>query len=179
MDSTRQPYDSDLTDAQWGLIQDLATLPRRTTGRKRVNPRESFNARLYVLSTGCRWNDLPHDFGISDTSAYRYLSELKRRKRLGSDKGFDSDRLRQEMRRRRIVPCFSVRGNHTPKLTNRERSEQKYCRKRWRIERTFAWINMNRRIDRMLERKIKSYEMFMDLACIRHYLRLVTKRVLK
>jgi len=41
------------------------------------------NACLYVLHTGCRWNDLPHDFGISDSSAYRYLKELKRRKRLG------------------------------------------------------------------------------------------------
>ena len=92
---------------------------------------------------------------------------------MGGDKGFDSDPLRKECRARHIVPVFIPRYNHAPKLTVRERREQKYCRKRWRIERTFAWINMNRRIDRMLERKTKSYEMFMDLAVIRHYLRLV------
>lgn len=97
----------------------------------------------------------------------------RRPKRMGGDKGFDSDPLRKECRTRHIVPCFSSRDNHVPKLTIRERREQKYCRKRWKIERTFAWINMNRRIDRMLERKTKSYEMFMDLAVIRHYLRLV------
>jgi len=97
----------------------------------------------------------------------------RRPKRMGGDKGFDSDPLRKECRIRRIVPVFIPRNNHTPQITVRERREQKYCRKRWRIERTFAWINMNRRIDRMLERKTKSYEMFMDLAVIRHYLRLV------
>jgi len=71
------------------------------------------------------------------------------------------------------VPVFIARENHQPELTKRELREQKYCRKRWQIERTFAWINMNRRIDRMLERKLKSYSMFMDLACIKHYLKLL------
>lgn len=75
----RKPYDSDLTDGQWDLIADLASLPSKSTGRRRVNQREAFNACLYILSTGCRWNDLPHDFGVSDSSAYRYLLTLKRR----------------------------------------------------------------------------------------------------
>lgn len=83
MPNPRPPYNSDLTDKQWDLIADLATLPVKATGRKRVNPREALNACLYVLSTGCRWNDLPHDFGLSDSSAYRYLKELEKRKLLG------------------------------------------------------------------------------------------------
>lgn len=101
--------------------------------------------------------------------------KVARPKRLGADKGYDSDALRQACRKRKIIPCFIARDNHTPKLTSRELKERKYCHKRWLIERTFAWINMNRRIDRLLERKLKSYEMFMDLACIRHYLRLLIK----
>ena len=79
---TRKSYDSDITNDQWRLIQDLASLPKKDTGRPRVNQREVFNACLYVLSTGCRWNDLPHDFSISDSSAYRYLCDLKKRKLL-------------------------------------------------------------------------------------------------
>lgn len=75
-------YDSDLTDRQWELIKDLATLPSKRTGRRRVDPRSACNACLYVLYTGCRWNDIPHDFGVSDTSAYRYLLALKKSKRL-------------------------------------------------------------------------------------------------
>lgn len=77
MNNKRKLYDSDMTDGQWGLIKDLATLPQKKTGRKRIDQREAFNACLYVLSTGCRWNDLPHDFGMSDTTAYRYLRTLK------------------------------------------------------------------------------------------------------
>lgn len=83
MESNRKPYDSDVTDPQWEFVRDLAELPSKSTGRKRINQREALNACLYVLSTGCRWNDLPHDFGISDSSAYRYLRDLKKKKRLG------------------------------------------------------------------------------------------------
>lgn len=78
----RKSYDSDITDAQWKLIADLATLPAKHRGRHRVNQREALNACLYVLSTGCRWNDLPHDFGVSDSTAYRYLLMLKKKRLL-------------------------------------------------------------------------------------------------
>ena len=83
MEYTRKPYDSDISDKQWAMIADLATLPAKRTGRKRVDQREVWNACSYVLSTGCRWNDLPHDFGISDTTAYRHLKALKKKKLLG------------------------------------------------------------------------------------------------
>jgi len=83
MEHTRKPYDSDISDRQWDLISDLATLPAKGIGRKRVNQREAWNACSYVLSTGCRWNDLPHDFGISDTTAYRHLKALKKKRLLG------------------------------------------------------------------------------------------------
>lgn len=77
----REPYDSDINDEQWELISDLATLPSAKTGRKRADPKECFNACLYVLYTGCRWNDLPHDFSVKKSTAHNYLKELKRRKR--------------------------------------------------------------------------------------------------
>lgn len=77
----REKYDSDISDAQWKLIADLATLPKAKTGRKRADARECLNASLYVLYTGCRWKDLPHDFGVSKSTAYNYLNELKRRRR--------------------------------------------------------------------------------------------------
>lgn len=95
MEQARRSYDSDVTDEQWQRIADLATLPQKPTGRKRVNQREALNACLYVLSTGCRWNDLPHDFGMSDTAAYLYLKALKRKKRL--EKIFE--RLKGEAKR--------------------------------------------------------------------------------
>ncbi len=56
---------SDLTDAQWALLEPLIVRPRRADRRGRppaVNLREVVNAVLYVLHEGCRWRALPHDF---------------------------------------------------------------------------------------------------------------------
>ena len=55
----RQPYDSDLSDAEWDRIRPLlpASCPR---GRPiEVPRREIVNAILYVLRAGCAWRLLP------------------------------------------------------------------------------------------------------------------------
>lgn len=58
---TRKPYPSDLTDAQWALIEPQ--LPPALRGRRpEYSRREIFNAILYVNRTGCQWRYLPHDF---------------------------------------------------------------------------------------------------------------------
>ena len=55
-----QPYESDLTDAQW---EKIGPLVKAKTGRKaRVDRRRVVNAILYVARTGCQWRQLPHDF---------------------------------------------------------------------------------------------------------------------
>lgn len=55
-------YTSDLTDAEWGLIEPV--LPRvARTGRPRSWPmREIVNAILYILRSGCPWRMLPEHF---------------------------------------------------------------------------------------------------------------------
>src|SRR3954471_18669575 len=61
-------YPSDLTDAQWALIEPL--VPVRSTrgkgtrgGRPLKYPRRRIvEAILYVDRTGCSWRQLPHDF---------------------------------------------------------------------------------------------------------------------
>ncbi len=57
----RKPYPTDLTDAQWTLLEPMLP-PHRPKGRKRrVEMREIANALLYLLRTGCPWRRLPHD----------------------------------------------------------------------------------------------------------------------
>jgi transposase len=75
----RKPYPSDLTDAQWGCIDHLLPEPAQT-GRRRCNAREVLNGVLYVLSTGCRWKDLPHDIAASPSTCHRWLLEFQRRR---------------------------------------------------------------------------------------------------
>src|SRR5215469_10661614 len=60
----RKAYRSDLSDAQWKRIKRLLPKPKRF-GRPRSNDREVINGILYVLNTGCRWEDMPHDIDAS------------------------------------------------------------------------------------------------------------------
>ena len=66
-------YPSDLTDAEWGLIEPLIP-PAKSGGRRRtVAPREVVNGVLYVLETGCQWRALPRDLPPKST-VHDYLS---------------------------------------------------------------------------------------------------------
>ena len=69
----RKPYPSDLTDAQWELIESLIPEPRRGGRPRTVNTREVVNAILYITRSGCQWDMLPHDFPRKST-VYEYFS---------------------------------------------------------------------------------------------------------
>src|SRR5215471_3894270 len=54
-------YPSDLTDAEWMLVESLIP-PAKHGGRRRsVNVREVLNGIFYILWTGCQWKALPRD----------------------------------------------------------------------------------------------------------------------
>lgn len=100
----------------------------------------------------------------------------RRPKRLGLDKGYDSDELRAELRRRRIVPIVAYRRNRKIEPANlpvKERHGKRYCRQRWKVERSFAWVNRFRRLDRFLEVSQRAYRAFVRVFFIKHYLDLM------
>jgi len=58
---TKGPYPSDVTDAQWRLIQPLIP-PSSHGGRPRtLDMRQVVNALLYLQRTRCGWRHLPSD----------------------------------------------------------------------------------------------------------------------
>ena len=68
----RTPYPSDLTDAQWALIEPHIP-PERWGGRTReVDMREVFNGILYLNRTGCQWRAIPHDLPNKSTVRHYY-----------------------------------------------------------------------------------------------------------
>ena len=75
----RKPYRSDGTDAHWGRIKPLVPKPA-PTGRPRADEREVLKGSLYVLSTGCRWEDMPHASAVSPKTCNRRLLEDQRRR---------------------------------------------------------------------------------------------------
>ena len=54
----RQSYPTDLTDSQWAIIAPLFVGMREY----KYSKRELLNAVLYVVDSGCKWRQLPHDF---------------------------------------------------------------------------------------------------------------------
>ena len=61
----------DLTDSQWEVIKKAVPRPAKT-GHPRCNDRTTINGILYVLRTGCRWNDLPEKYGSGVTCWRRF-----------------------------------------------------------------------------------------------------------
>src|SRR5919201_478727 len=58
---SRTPYPTDLTDAQWKLIEPY--VPRAKPGGRpaQYTRRDIVNAILYQTRNGCVWRALPHD----------------------------------------------------------------------------------------------------------------------
>ena len=73
---TRKPYLTDLTDAQWHILQPLIP-PAKPGGRPRaVGMREIINTILYLNRTGCQWDMLPHDL-LPKSTVYEYFAQWR------------------------------------------------------------------------------------------------------
>ena len=84
----RQPYPSDISNAEWEKLQPLLPQSKRGAPR-RVNMREIINALRYLNRTGCQWRMLPHDLPPWE-KVYYYFSEWR-------DSG-DWERINRELR---------------------------------------------------------------------------------
>jgi len=55
-------YASDMTDAEWALIERHLPARRRLGRPRKVRLRNVVEAILFILSTGCQWRALPKEF---------------------------------------------------------------------------------------------------------------------
>jgi putative transposase len=68
-------YPSDVTDAQWALIEPH--IPVYPGGRPRkTDTRDVLDAVFYILRTGCQWRYIPKDFPPKST-VWRYFDEWR------------------------------------------------------------------------------------------------------
>src|SRR5262245_31740820 len=74
---TRRLDDTDLTDAQWEILEPLLPPPPGGGRPRTTDLREVLNAILYLLRSGCAWHLLPHDFPPPGT-VYGYFSQWRR-----------------------------------------------------------------------------------------------------
>ncbi|MFT7836780.1 IS5 family transposase [Saccharothrix sp. BKS2] len=65
-------------DELWALVQPLIPKFRRRPqggGTAPVDDRAVFTAIVFVLTSGCRWRDLPPSFGVSAPTAHRRFTQ--------------------------------------------------------------------------------------------------------
>jgi transposase len=72
-----QSYPSDVTDAQWALIEPHLPAGRPGGRPRKTDLRDVVDAILYVLRTGCQWRYLPKDFPPKST-VWRYFDQWRR-----------------------------------------------------------------------------------------------------
>jgi len=71
-DRTGLRYPSDLTDAEWALVEPLVPPAKRGGRRREVVIRDVLNGVMYILSTACQWRALPKDLPPRST-VHRYF----------------------------------------------------------------------------------------------------------
>ena len=67
----------ELTNKQWNIIEPHIPSPAKT-GRPRDEDRKIINGIIYVLTTGCRWDDMPKKYG-DDSTANRRLNRWQQK----------------------------------------------------------------------------------------------------
>ncbi len=73
----REPYPTDMTDAQWEVMEKLVP-PAKHGGRPRkVDMREVLNTLFYQARTGCQWALLPHDL-LPKSTVWDYFVAWKK-----------------------------------------------------------------------------------------------------
>ncbi len=87
----------------------------------------------------------------------------QRPERLIGDKAYDSDKLRDTLARRGIELIAPHRENRTRPKRQDGRALRRYKR-RWKVERTFAWLSQFRRLVVRYEHHVRMYAGFFHVA---------------
>ena len=82
--------------------------------------------------------------------------------RLIGDKAYDSNDLDVQMAK---IGVQMISPNRTGTRRTQDGRELRRYKRRWKIERTFAWLGFNRRLVTRYERYLANFEAFVLLAC--------------
>jgi len=117
MSVSRRSYSTDLTDAEWQILEPL--LPaEKPGGSHRLYPmREIINGLRYLLRSGCAWRLLPHDFPHW-RAVYEYFRVWKKDDTWLEIHDYLHEQLREKMPREK-QPSAAIVDSQSVKTTEK------------------------------------------------------------
>ena len=97
----------------------------------------------------------------------RFLADLPAR--LIGDRGYDSDALDETLMTTYGIEMIAA--NRRGRARTQDGRPLRRARRRWKVERFFAWLHNSRRVVTRWERKVENYLGMVQLACARMLLR--------
>ena len=114
----------------------------------------------------------PHEVTLVEATLDETLT-VGRPRRLVGDRAYDSDPLDRRLAAQGVELIAPHKRNRIKPRTQDERVLRRY-RRRWKVERLFAWLNKYKRVITRWDRLIDHFNAFVHLACsmilIRRYL---------
>lgn len=104
---------------------------------------------------------------VPATLEARFLADLPTR--LIGDRGYDSDRLDQHLMQAYGIEMIAA--NRRGRARTQDGRPLRRAKRRWKVERFFAWLHNARRVVTRWERHVENYLGMVQLACARILLR--------
>ena len=106
----------------------------------------------------------PHEVRLVEKTLENRLVDNQPERLIG-DRAYDSDPLDERLAERGILLIAPHKSNRKKPKTQDGRALRRY-RRRWKVERLFAWLQNYRRILVRYDRFLENYLAFVHLACI-------------
>jgi transposase len=107
----------------------------------------------------------PHEVTLVGATLERGFLKEEKPERLVGDRAYDSDPLDEALKEQGIEMIVPHRKNRKKRSTQDGRKLRRYKR-RWKIERLFAWLHNLRRLVVRYEYKAENFLGMVQLACI-------------
>jgi transposase len=112
----------------------------------------------------CLASASPHEVKLAEAALEScFLAALP--EKLVGDKAYDSDQLDEKLLKKHGVEMISPHRRSRKKTKTQDGRKQRRCKRRWKIERLFAWLQHFRKLVVRYERHADNFLAFLLLAC--------------
>ena len=134
---------------------------KKGKGTKIMGLTDAFGLPIAIDATSAR----PHEITLVEQTLDACFLEHVPDKVIG-DRAYDSDTLDQRLAEDRGVDLIAPHKNNRKKAATQDGRALRRFRKRWKVERLFAWLQNYRRLVVRYEYHLKNFLAMIQLGCI-------------